>query len=205
VTSVVHHLIHHFGIAVLAILFVVVALESSGLPVPGETALIAAGVLASDFQQIALTIAVAATAAIVGDNVGYWIGRTGGRGVLYHFRFTARQADRLLPRAERYFERYGGRTIFIARFVTGIRVTAAWIAGISRLRWGVFLFWNALGGICWATLVGLVAYFGGNAAAAAIGRYGLWSAAVLIPLALLGFLGHRWWRRRMDGEQGFDA
>jgi membrane protein DedA with SNARE-associated domain len=198
VTQVVHQLIHHFGFAVLVVLFVIVALESSGFPVPGETALIAVGVIASTPQQIALTIVVAAAAAIVGDNIGYWIGRTGGRSLLYRFAWSARRAERLLPPAERFFDRHGGKAVFLARFVAGIRITGAWIAGITKMRWRTFLVWNALGGICWATLVGLVAYVAGNAAAAAIGRYGLWAAAVLIPLLLLAVLVSRLWKKRMQ-------
>ena len=98
----------------LTILFVMVALESGGVPVPGETALIAAGVLAErgDFS-IAAVIAVAAAGAIVGDNVGYWIGRVGGRKLLTRVAWLERHASNVLPWSERFFHRHGGKTIFL--------------------------------------------------------------------------------------------
>ena len=139
------HLIETYG---LALLFLIVALEAAGVPVPGETALIAASALASQgYFNIVWVIAVAAAAAIVGDNVGYWIGRMGGRSLLSHSPFIARYTERVLPWGERFFARHGGKTVFFARFITGLRVAGAWIAGITGMRWWRFLFWNAAGGI----------------------------------------------------------
>lgn len=176
-------LILHHG---LLILFVLVALESTGVPLPGETALIAAGVLASDGHwSIVAVIAVAALAAIVGDNCGYWIGRTGGRGLIQRWHFLERWSDRILPPSERFFYRHGAKTIFFARFFSILRVTAAWLAGVGKMRWWRFLFWNAAGGICWAALVGLVAYYGGHAAADAVERYGLIAGVVIVALLVV--------------------
>jgi membrane protein DedA with SNARE-associated domain len=172
-----------------ALLFLIVAIESAGVPIPGETALIAAGVLASQGKMnIAVVIVAAAAGAIVGDNVGYWIGRTGGRRVLDRWGFVRRFAERVMPPAERFFQRHGPKTVFIARFVAGLRVTAAWMAGISRMEWGKFLLWNAAGGIVWATAVGLVAYYFGNAVADAISKYGLWGALAVLGIAVVGYL-----------------
>jgi membrane protein DedA with SNARE-associated domain len=183
--------VHHYG---LAALFLIVMLESSGVPVPGETALVTAGVFAQRGSlNIASVIAVAAVAAIVGDNIGYWIGRTGGRSVIERWSF----ASGSLPWAERFFRRHGPKTIFLARFFAVLRVTAAWLAGISRMHWWTFFLWNAAGGICWAALVGLVAYYVGQAAADAISHYGLIGGAVVIGLALAALVALHVWRKRL--------
>src|SRR3954452_13442336 len=159
-------LVHDYG---LFILFLLVAMESAGIPLPGETALVAAGVLAArGDMDIVAVIAVAATAAIVGDNIGYWAGRLGGRRLLERWEPLERHASRVLPWSERFFQRHGGKTIFLARFVAVLRVTAAFVAGISRMHWWLFFLWNAAGGIAWAVAVGLVAYYAGQAAADAI-------------------------------------
>lgn len=186
--SVTSFIDQHSQIA-LVLLFAIVALESFGLPLPGETALIACGVLASQGSlSIVAVIAVAASAAIIGDNLGYWVARKGGRPLLERYRFTRRYAERYLPRAERFFARHGGKAVFFGRFVAVLRVTAAWVAGISHMHWLRFLTWNAAGGICWATLVGLVSYYLGDAAASAIGRYGLYAAGGALLLAALGYV-----------------
>jgi membrane protein DedA with SNARE-associated domain len=183
--------VHHYG---LLALFLIVMLESAGVPLPGETALVAAGVFASHGElNIAAVIVVAAAAAIVGDNLGYWIGRTGGRSVLTRWTVTSGT----LPWAERFFERHGPKTIFIGRFFSILRVTAAWMAGVSRMRWWTFFFWNAAGGICWALLVGLVAYLFGQAAADAIAKYGLIGGALIAGLALAALVGFHFWRKRL--------
>jgi len=153
----------------LAILFAAVALESVGVPVPGESSLIAAGVLASRGElHMSTVVAVAATAAIVGDNVGYVLGRWGGRRLLDRWGPLRRFGDRVLPKTERFFARYGGAAVFLGRFITGIRVAAAWMAGVSCMQWWRFLLWNALGAIVWATVVALAGDALGQAAHAAL-------------------------------------
>jgi membrane protein DedA with SNARE-associated domain len=183
--------VHHYG---LLALFLIVMLESAGVPLPGETALVAAGVFASHGElNIAAVIIAAAAAAIIGDNLGYWVGRTGGRSLLTRWTVTSRT----LPWAEGFFERHGPKTIFIGRFFSILRVTAAWMAGVSRMRWWTFFLWNAAGGICWALLVGLVAYLFGQAAADAIAKYGLIGGALIVGLALAGLVGFHFWRKRL--------
>lgn len=117
----------HLGLPALAAL---VGAESMGLPVPGETALIAAAVLAHQGHlAIGSVIAVVACAAIVGDNIGYLIGRRGGRWLLERPGPLLARRRRLLERGDRFFERHGPKAVFLARFVAGARVTAAWMAG----------------------------------------------------------------------------
>jgi membrane protein DedA with SNARE-associated domain len=188
-------LVHDYG---LFLLFLLIAMESAGIPLPGETALVAAAVLASrgDLNIVAVVV-VAATAAIVGDNIGYWAGRVGGRKLLQRWGPLERHASRVLPWSERFFKRHGGKTIFVARFVAVLRVTAAWVAGISRMHWWNFFLWNAAGGIVWALLVSLVAYYAGQAAADAIARYGLIGGVAIVVLLVVGALVFRFVRRRM--------
>src|SRR5919198_3831937 len=126
-------LVHDYG---LVVLFLLIGMESAGIPLPGETALVAAGVLAArgDFDIVAV-IVVAAAAAIVGDNAGYWIGRTGGRKLLTRWSWLERHAARVLPWSGGFFPKHGAKTIFIGRFVAVLRVTAAWLAGVSKMPW----------------------------------------------------------------------
>jgi membrane protein DedA with SNARE-associated domain len=173
----------------LLLMFVLLAAESFGLPLPGETALIACAVLASQgVLSIAAVIAVAIAAAIIGDNLGYWTARQGGRALLDRYRLSRRYAEQYLPRGERFFAKHGGKAVFFGRFVAVLRVTAAWAAGRSRMTAWRFFAFNASGGIVWATLVGLIAYYLGDAAAKAIGTYGLYAAGGALVLAAIGFL-----------------
>ncbi len=191
------HFFTHHGLPLLS---VVVMIESFGIPLPGETALIAFAVLASQgHYRIEWVIVAAAAGAIVGDNLGYWlIGRLGGRALFRRWRWLSTYADRVLPRAEALMDRHGGKTVFLGRFVSVLRYTVAWIAGLSRMRWWRFLFWNAAGGITWATAVGLIAYYSGRAAADAIQRYGLYAAAAVAVAIALGWITVRRARRRAE-------
>jgi membrane protein DedA with SNARE-associated domain len=196
-------LTHFFTSHGLPLLFVVILLESFGIPLPGETALIAFGVLASQgHYSIVWVIVLAAAGAIIGDNLGYWlIGRLGGRRLFERWGFLRRYADRFLPAAERLMQRHGGKTVFFGRFITVLRYTAAWVAGIGRMEWWKFLFWNAAGGICWAIAVGLVAYYAGHAAADAIQRYGIYAAGGIAAAVVIGFFathyGKKWLEKRL--------
>jgi len=186
----------------LWLLFVFVMLESAGIPLPGETALIAAAILASrGHYPIWEVIVIAAAAAIIGDNAGYWVGRIWGRKLLTKWKRLERFSERVLPPAERFFEAHGGKTVFIGRFVAILRFTAAWLAGVTRMEWWRFLLWNAAGGIGWATGVGLLAFYGGKAAANAFDRYGLIGAGALIGAVLVVLVGIHFWRKRMLPER----
>jgi membrane protein DedA with SNARE-associated domain len=185
----------------LIIVFLTIALETSGLPLPGETALVAAAVLASQGHfSIWSVIVVAAAAAIIGDNVGYWLGRKLGRGFLQRYGVVRRFSERVLPPAERFFRRHGGKSIFLARWFSGFRIAGAWLAGFAHMPWWRFFIWNATGGIAWAVTVSLVAYYAGQAAADAIGHYGLIGGAVIAVLVAAALVALHFWRRRMVEE-----
>ena len=173
-----------------------VAIEASGVPVPGETALIGAAVLASQGElSIELVIAIAAAAAIVGDNFGYMLGARFGRRLLERPGRT--QARRLvaLRQGEQLFERHGPKAVFLGRWIALLRIWAAWLAGMAGMRWRSFLLWNALGGIGWALFFGLLGYFGGEAAAELVARAGVGVAIAAGAAALVVWvLVHR--RRR---------
>lgn len=192
------HFIEHYG---LWFLFAIVCLESAGLWLPGETALITAAVVAArGHLSIEGVIIVAAAAAIIGDNIGYWLGREAARPLIDRSERLRRYADRVLPPAERFFKRHGGKAVFLARFFGGLRVTGAWMAGITRMDWWRFLVWNAAGGIVWAVGVGLLAYYAGKAAADALARYGVYAAIAggILFVVAIAFL--HVWRRRVVEE-----
>src|ERR671917_458739 len=185
-------LIENYGY--LVILFGVM-LESTGVPLPGETILLAAGATAQQGHlDLGDAIIFGILGAVVGDQIGYWAGREGGRPfVLRWGRYVGITPERL-GRAEAFFARHGGKAVFLARFFSGLRVFGALVAGISRMRWGTFLFYNALGGAVWATAVVLVGYFLGSS----IGLVERWlGRATLVLLAVLAvvlafYLAYRW-------------
>jgi membrane-associated protein len=180
-------------------LFALVGAESTGVPVPGETALIAAGLLARHGRlDITLVVLVAATAAIVGDNLGYVIGRAGGRRLLERPGFLERHRRRILERGEPFFDRHGPKAVFLGRWVAGLRIAAAWLAGINRMPWHIFVFWNALGGIAWATSVGLLAYYVGPTAERVFKVAGIAG----IGLAAVVAAGYFLWRRHVHKRGG---
>jgi membrane protein DedA with SNARE-associated domain len=185
----------------LVLLFLLVGLESMGIPLPGETALITASVLASQgHYSIWWVIVIAAAGAIVGDNLGYWIGRKGGRALLRKIPYLRDSFPRVLPQAERFFRRHGAKAVFFGRFISILRITAAWLAGISHMPWWRFLFWNAAGGIIWAAGFGIVAYYSGRAAAEAINHYGLYAGIALAALIAVAVVVAHVVRKRMVDE-----
>ena len=175
-------------------LFAVVAAESSGVPVPGETSLIAAAILASQHQgvQIQIVIAAAALGAIVGDNIGYVFGRHAGRRLLIRRGRWMERRQRFLVQGEAFFEKHGSRAVFLARWVPGLRVVGSWLAGANHMRWRTFLLWNALGGVAWATSIGLAAYLLGHVAATIVRDFGLVGVAVLVVGGIVVFCVRRW-------------
>jgi membrane protein DedA with SNARE-associated domain len=141
------------------VVFVGVLLENAGVPVPGETILLAGAALARfGHLSILWVISVAIAGAVLGDNVGFFIGRRGGRRLLErHGRLLGLTKARL-DQFDAFFFRHGPKTVFIARFVTGLRVVGAVLAGASTMPWGRFLVFNASGALAWAATFGAVGY-----------------------------------------------
>jgi membrane protein DedA with SNARE-associated domain len=139
-------------------LFALVFAESAGLPVPGETALLGAGALAgSGHLLLPIVIAVGSIAAILGDNLGYWIGRRGGRAILLRDGRFAHHRRRAVANSDAFFARHGAKTVFLGRWVPGVRVVGAVLAGASAMPWRVFLVYNATGALVWAASVSTIA------------------------------------------------
>jgi membrane protein DedA with SNARE-associated domain/membrane-associated phospholipid phosphatase len=185
-------LIEHYGY--LVILFGVM-LESTGVPLPGETILIASGILVQrGHLDLGYVIVFGILGAVVGDQIGYWVGRGGGRPFVLRWGRYVFITPQRLGRAEAFFERHGGKAVFLARFFSGLRVVGALVAGISRMRWGTFILYNALGGAVWATAVVLVGYFLGSSIGLVerwLGRATLVLASVL-AVAVAFYLAYRW-------------
>jgi membrane-associated protein len=176
-----------------AAVFALIAVETMGIPVPGETALIAAALLAHDGQMDIVTlVAFAAAAAILGDNVGFLLGRRVGRRVFAKPGPFLRHRLRILEVGEPFFARHGPKAVFLGRWVSGLRIASAWLAGMNQMAWPTFLLWNALGGILWAAAIGFAVFFAGHLAEQAIAVAGPVAAGLVVALAVLWLL----WRRR---------
>jgi membrane protein DedA with SNARE-associated domain len=181
------------------LLFMLVGAESAGALVPGETALIVAAALAAQGQlSLPLVIAVAAGAAILGDNIGYLIGRRGLRRLIDRPGRWAAGRRRLVERGEVFFARRGPSAVFFGRWLPGLRVVTSWLAGADRMPWRRFLLWNALGGIAWATTIGALAYLLGQSASGSLGAIGF----VGLGVAVLVYLITRLRRRRHSPPTG---
>ena len=184
----------HLGYPLLAIL---VAGESAGLGLPGETGMVAAGILAHDgTMELGLVMLIGITAAIVGDNVGYLIGRHGGRRLLEHPGPFLEYRRRVLSEGEPFFEKHGAKAVFFGRWIPVVRVAAVWFAGINHMPWPRFIVWNALGGICWAVSVTLLGYFVGSAVIEWLHNAGFGAAGVVSIIVLLLIGRHLLHRRR---------
>ena len=160
--SVLDDLLSNYGY--LAV-FLVIAIESLGIPAPGETMLVTAAVYAGATGNLLIegVIAAAAAGAIIGDNIGYAIGRRGGYRLLLRYGPKLRIKESHLKVARYVFERHGGKVVFFGRFVAILRTYAAFLAGVGHMEWWRFLACNAAGGIVWATIFGLLGYFGQKA------------------------------------------
>ena len=173
-------------------------LENAGLPVPGETILLLASFLAYSEHRLHLPyiILIGICAATAGDNLGFVIGHYGGRPLLDHYRRFLRLKATTIERGEELFARYGAATIFVSRFIAGMRVVAGPLAGVLRMHWRKFVVFNFLGASLWVTVISCAGYF--------FGRH--WQELVSIVrnvnMAVLGgvviSLTILWWRRRRE-------
>lgn len=153
-------LFSQYGYAVIAI---AVLLENAGVPAPGHTALLAGGFLAHMHQlSLPWVVAIGTVAAIAGDNLGYWIGRRGGRPLLRRHGRLLRLTPARLARIDAFFVEHGAKTVFVARFVTGLQTVAALFAGASEMPWRRFLAFNVLGAIAWAIAYAALGYVFGH-------------------------------------------
>ena len=174
----------------LWILFAVVMLESLGMPIPGDTALMTAAIYAGATQtlDIALVVGVAAAGAIVGDNIGYLIGRSIGYRLLVRYGHYIRLNQSRLKIGQYLFLRHGGKIVFFGRFVTFVRTLAALLAGTNHMAWPRFFLMNALGGACWAILVGGGAYLFGESIRLVAGPVGIALIIGAVGLIISGLL-----------------
>ena len=177
------------------VVFVGVMLENAGLPVPGETALVAGGALAH-LGRLSFTwvVIIAMCGAILGDNFGFLIGRHGGRALAEQHGWRVGLTPARLTLFDQFFERHGARTVFIARFVTGLRVFGAVLAGASGLRWPKFLFYNATGAVVWSLAVASAGYAlarSWDTLERWIGRTGLIGLAIAAVVVIVGVMRAR--------------
>jgi membrane protein DedA with SNARE-associated domain len=181
-----------FGTYGYFVIFVPVLLETAGLPLPGETILLISGVAASTGRiDPWIAIVVGSAAAIIGDNIGYVIGRYGGRRVVMRLAHLGK-IESSLAWGETFFARHGGKTVFLARWIFGLRIFGAWIAGMVHMPWRVFFLWNAAGGIAWCTTMILLGYFFGHSLHVIEKVVGVGGVIAVVIAAIVG-LG--FWRR----------
>src|SRR2546425_1394966 len=185
-TSDLMHLLSTYGYWAV---FACIAVESTGIPFPGETMLLVASIYAGTTHQLSLplVIAAAATGAILGDNLGFWAGREGGYRLLRRYGRFLRLDERKLKLGLYLFMRHGGKVVFFGRFVALLRMWAAFLAGTNRMGWKRFLLFNAASGMLWATLYGAGGYLLGDNVHRLTGPIGV-VAIVLTVLTLLAFL-----------------
>jgi membrane protein DedA with SNARE-associated domain len=195
--SLINHLLQSYGY--LAV-FVFIALESLGIPLPGETTLIAASVYAGSTHHlnIGVVFLVAAVAAIAGDNAGYWIGRAGGQRLVARYGRLVRLDATKLKVGRYLFARHGGKVVVLGRFVSVLRAYAAFLAGLNVMRWPRFTVFNAVGGVVWSAVFAFGA-FGLGAAATGIGQtITLVGIGISAALAVATVVLARHWMRRLE-------
>lgn len=187
----VDHLVSSLGYWAV---FLLVAAESLGVPLPGETALIVAGAYAGQTHHLNpwIIFAVASAAAIGGDNVGFWIGDRGGYRLAKRYGSKVRLDERKLKVGRYVFDRHGAKVVFFGRFVSILRTYAAFLAGTSKMRWRRFLPANAAGGIVWAAIYTFASYEAGTTLRHLSGKIdlALGVAAVVVIMAVLIAVRH---------------
>src|SRR5215831_12272657 len=185
------------------IVFLGVMLENAGIPLPGETILLAAGFFASQGHLSAeIVAAVAAVGAMLGDNLGYWIGRKLGRSLVIKYGKYVWLTEKRFSDMERFFQRHGAKTVAVARFITGFRVFTALFAGAAHMVWRRFLLFNAIGAVVWAAVITMVGYFFGQSWSLMerwVKGGGLVLAGAVVAIWLVYRLTRRWRTKRSAG------
>lgn len=185
----------------LLVLFAILAIQAAGVPgPPGKTALVTAAILAARGHfSITGVIAAAAAGIVVGGYVGYWIGRLGGRRLLEH-PFVARRVGGLYEQAERFFARHGGKAVFSARFLPGLKVVAAPAAGMFGMSWAPFALWHTAAAVAFSVGFGLAAFFVGEGIVELVESLGVYGLLLAAALLLLGWLGYKALGRRTQAR-----
>jgi membrane protein DedA with SNARE-associated domain len=180
-----------------------IALESMGVPIPGETALVAAALYAGKTQalNIWVLIAFASAGAILGDNIGYWVGREIGFRLLLRYGSYIGLTESRIKLGEYLFQRHGGKIVFFGRFIALLRSLAALMAGLNQMSWPRFVIFNAAGGILWASCYGLAAYYFGKQIETLTRPVGL----TLLVIGTIIFVGSVWFIRRHEAELAVKA
>jgi len=186
-------LLAHYGYGAVA---GALLLENAGLPVPGETVLLLASFLAFSEHRLRLPyiILVGIFAATIGDNIGFAVGVYGGRPLLERYRKTLRIRPATISRGEDLFLRYGAATVFVARFITGMRVIAGPLAGVLRMDWRKFVIFNFLGAALWVTVISSAGFLFGKHWDDLVEILRDANVAVVAGVCIL--LAILWWRRR---------
>ena len=194
--ELVPHLQHFVATYGHLAVFLIVAMESAGIPMPGETVLVTAAILAaSGTLNIFGVIGAAAAGAIIGDNCGYWIGRELGFRLIYRYGRYIHLNERRLKVGQYLFLRHGGKIVFFGRFVAVLRAFAAFLAGVNRYNWEAFFLFNAAGGVVWATIFGVGGYLLGRAFELYARPVGI---AVLIVAVIGAIVGARFIRHHEE-------
>ena len=172
----------------------IIFLENSGIPLPGETTLILAGTLAAGTDPILsfpLVLLSAVAGAILGDNMGYFIGRRFGRNLVLKYGRVFGLTQEKFDSAEAAFLKNSGWAVFIGRFIVLLRILAGPLAGITRMPWPKFVLFNSLGAVAWASAIGTAAYFLGGAALKFVEGIGIWGLILLVAaIILFGVVRH---------------
>ena len=203
-THTLDTLLSNYGYAAV---FVFVMIESLGVPFPGETMVITAALYAGSTHRLSVWLIwlSAAAGAIVGDNIGYAIGRWGGFRLLVRHGSKIRLNEAKLKVGKLMFDRYGGRVVFFGRFVSILRTYAAFLAGTNQMAYLRFFAFNASGGIVWAAVYSFGFYYAGGALKAARGPfdYAIGGAAVVIVVGFVWWLRHNEKRLEQQAELAY--
>jgi membrane protein DedA with SNARE-associated domain len=194
-----HHLLSTYGYwAVMGF----VGIESIGIPFPGETMLLAAAIYAGTTHQldIWLVVAAAASGAVIGDNIGFWIGREFGYELLLRYGRYIRVDERKMKLGQYLFRRWGGAVVFFGRFVAVLRTFAALLAGVNRMGWGHFLVYNFAGGVVWAAIFGFGGYIFGKAVTHLLSTAGIVILVAAVILVIIGIVILRRNEARLEEE-----
>ncbi len=205
ISITMHDLLHLLVTYGYWAVLVFIAIESTGIPFPGETMLLVAAIYAGTTHRLSITLVIVAGVfgAILGDNLGFLIGREGGYRLLRRYGRYIRLDERKLKLGQYLFMKHGGKVVFFGRFVAVLRAWAAFLAGTNRMRWSGFLLFNALGGIAWATLFGLGGYLLGDNIHRLTGPVAITTImlAALVIIALLVFVRRNEQRLEAEAER----